>query len=373
MQQSPRNHNVWLRIGVSISVIILTMLTAALTSWLILQAGYKPTKSPQIDGNTRLSDEEVDLAKVVSNVSPGIVSIITANSVSESAEQSAGTGMILSADGYVLTNKHVINNAESVVIITSDGERYSDISLIGVDPLNDVAFLKIKNAKNLPTVALGNSSTIKVGQKVIAIGNSLGQYQNTVTTGIISGKGRPVDAVGDEEADIESLTDLLQTDAAINPGNSGGPLLNSSGQVIGINTAIASDAQNIGFAIPIDAVKGMTKGVLEHGRVEKAYIGVRYVAVTPDVRAKYNLPIKTGAYIGGYSGSIIEKDGPSDKAGLKKGDVIIKVNDKTVGDGGGLSTLVSEFPPGEQITLTVLREKSELKLQLTLGSYKAQH
>ncbi|OYW41732.1 hypothetical protein B7Z28_02225, partial [Candidatus Saccharibacteria bacterium 32-45-3] len=283
----------------------------------------------------------------------------------------AGTGIIISADGYILTNKHVVSEAQTVEVVTSDGTRYKDVAVIGQDPLNDIAFLKIKNAKDLPVAEIGDSGTVRVGQNVITIGNSLGQYHNTVTSGIISGLGRPVIAgSSDLGSRVESLTDLLQTDAAINPGNSGGPLLNMSGQVIGINTAIASDAQSIGFAIPINAAKGLMRGVLANGKIEKAYIGVQYVSITPDVRSQYDLAEKQGAYIrGSANSSAVVSGGPADKAGVKDGDIITKINDKVIGDQGGLGSLVAEYLPGEKIKLTIVRNGKTIQLDLTLGSY----
>ena len=325
------------------------------------------------DGNLRLTDEEIDTSKIVVKVSPSVVSIITTQgSYLTRAQQGAGTGIIISPDGYILTNNHVVNGADSVRIITNDGNQHTDVSIVGRDPLNDIAFLKIKDAKNLPAAELGNSSTVKVGQKVIAIGNSLGRYQNSVTSGIISGKGRPISASSDDrKTKVEELTDLLQTDAAVNLGNSGGPLINLSGQVIGINTATVSDAQSMGFAIPINAAKGMSKSVLQGKGVQKAYIGVRYVAVTPEVRAEYNLPVKSGAYIGGHSGGVVETGGAADAAGIKEGDVITKINNKNVGEDGGLSTLVSEYLPGEKIEVTLVRAGKNITVDLTLAAYKS--
>lgn len=361
----------WLiTIGV-ISLIIVSVVTSAIISWAIFQQ-MKPASSARTvtDGNTKLTEEEIDTARVAEKVSASVVSIITSGKNDED-QISAGTGVIISADGYILTNKHVVENARGFEIVTNAGDKYSDVVMVGADPLNDIAFLKIKDAKNMPTVEFGNSSTVKIGQKVIAIGNSLGQYQNTVTSGIISGKGRPVSAAKDSNAtEVESLVDLLQTDAAINPGNSGGPLINASGQVIGINTAIASDAQNIGFAIPINSVKGMAKSVLAGKGVQKAYVGVKYMSITPEVRAKYSLSSKTGAYVGGL-GEVIEKNSPADKAGIKKGDIITKINDKTIGVDGGLSTLISEHLPGEKVTATILRDNKQLELELTLSAYQS--
>lgn len=329
-----------------------------------------------VDGNKLVSGEEKDISEVVKKVSPSIVSIVTTRDngrgMRSRLQKSAGTGMIISKNGYILTNKHVVKDAEGVEIILSDGTKFSRVKFIGEDPLNDIAFLKIEGVDNLQPVQFGDSGTVRVGQKVIAIGNSLGQYQNTVTSGIISGKGRPLQAAsGDNSRDVEKLTDLLQTDAAINRGNSGGPLLNSSGQVIGINTAIVSDAQSVGFAIPINAAKGLTRSVLESGKVKKSYMGVRYIAITPDIKAEKKLSVNSGALVGAGSDQAIEAGGPADKAGIRQGDIILKVNDKSVGSDGGLGSLIAEFLPGQAVDLTVLRGDKQIKLKLTLGSYEA--
>ena len=351
----------------------------ALGAWITARSYPAATtvQSSGDDGNLVVSADEADTAEIVKKVSPSVVSIVTTKtsgrSYTSQVQQGAGTGVIISRDGYILTNKHVVTGVEEFQIITSDGEQFTDVKLVGSDPLNDIAFLKINNVDDLPPATLGDSGTVRVGQKVVAIGNSLGQYQNTVTSGIISGKGRPISAALDEYGtSVENLTDLLQTDAAINPGNSGGPLLNAAGQVIGINTAIVSDAQSMGFAIPINAAKGLVRGVLEKGEIQKAYVGVNYLAITPEVRAEYNLSAKNGALVGGVkSGSSIAKGGPADKAGIKDGDIITKVNDKTVGEQGGLGSLTSEFLPGETIELTVVRGGTERTIRLTLGAYKA--
>ena len=281
-----------------------------------------------VDGNATITKEEANLADLVKKVSPTVVSIVTTQVSGQGYFQQevegAGTGIVISSDGYIVTNKHVVSGARTVQVVMSDGTRHSDVSVIGADPLNDIAFLKMKGVKDLPVASLGDSGTVRVGQNAIAIGNSLGQYQNTVTSGIISGLGRPVTAASSELGSrVESLTDLLQTDAAINPGNSGGPLINMAGQVIGINTAIAADAQGIGFAIPINAAKGLIRGVIAHGKVEKAYVGVQYVAITPDIRTQYDLSVKQGALVrASGSGSAVVSGSPADKAGVKDGDII---------------------------------------------------
>lgn len=368
--------------------IALTIVGVVVVAWLVVGAGllgawlsstYQASKdgsSSTIDGNKVISADEADLANLVKKVSPSVVSIITTQTQEvgyyRQEYEGAGTGMIISKDGYILTNKHVVSGSRSITIVASDGTIYDQIELVGVDPLNDVAFLKIKNAKDLPTVELGDSGTVRVGQRVFAIGNSLGQYQNTVTSGIISGLGRPISASLDGSGvSVESLTDLLQTDAAINPGNSGGPLINMSGQVIGINTAIVSDAQSIGFSIPINATKGLIRGVLASGTIQKAYIGVQYIEITPDVRAEFDLGVTHGALIHADNASAVVSGSPAEKSGLRNGDIISKVGDKAVGIQGGLSSLIGERSPGDEVELTIIRDSKEMKLKLTLAQYKS--
>lgn len=327
------------------------------------------------DGNQSSTPEEDTIASVVDKVSPSVVSILTKSQgqsyFGSEEQEGAGTGIIVSKDGYVMTNKHVVDGANTVRVVLADGTSYDTVQVLGTDPLNDVAFLKIAGATNLPAAELGDSTSVRVGQKAIAIGNSLGQYQNTVTSGIISGTGRPISAQsGSSSNAVENLTDLLQTDAAINPGNSGGPLLNLGGQVIGINTAIVEDAQGIGFAIPINATKGILKGVLSNGKVQRAYLGVNYIAITPDVAKQYNLSVKKGAYI--YSGndrSAVVSGGPADKAGIKDKDIITKVGNIDVGDKGGVASLVGEYAPGDMIELTMLRDGQPMTVQVTLSAY----
>jgi serine protease Do len=327
------------------------------------------------DGNKIVTQEEENLSSVVSKVSPSVVSIITQSQTTDfylgsSTQEGAGTGFIVSQDGYVMTNKHVINGANTVGIALSDGTTYEDVQVVGVDPLNDVAILKIPNASNLPAAELGDSTSIRVGQNVVAIGNSLGQYQNTVTSGIISGTGRPVSAQAGDA--VETLTDLIQTDAAINPGNSGGPLLNLQGQVIGINTAIAADAQGIGFSIPIGATKGILKGVLAGKGVQRAYLGINYVPITANVAEFYKLSVKKGAYVfNGEGKTAVAEGSPAAKAGIKDKDIITKVGDIEVGDRGSVSSLVAEYAPGDTIKLTLVRDSKTMTVDTTLAAFKS--
>lgn len=324
------------------------------------------------DGNKVVTESEQTISDVVEKAKPSVVSIVTSGSANQMgyAAQAAGTGIVVSKDGYVLTNRHVVAGASTASIAMSDGTTYSNVKIVGTDPLNDLAFLKISGAKNLQPATLGDSKTIRIGQGVVAIGNALGQYQNTVTSGIVSGLGRPVMASADGSGrDAENLSDLIQTDAAINSGNSGGPLLNLQGQVIGINTAVASDAQSIGFAIPVGAAKGILKHLLATGKVERAIVGVQYVSITPEVKSEYKLSVSQGDLVTATSGKAVQANGPAAKAGIREKDIITKVNGVDVGPGRSISTLVGEFKPGDTVTLTILRDGKSRNITLTLGTY----
>lgn len=327
-----------------------------------------------VDGNSA-NFVEGSIADVVSKVSPSVVSIVTETKTQSYFGQSysssaAGTGIVVTADGYILTNKHVIDGATKVSVITSDGKTYKDVKIVTIDPLNDVAYLKVADVTDLKPATLGNSKTLSAGQQVIAIGNALGEYQNTVTSGIISGIGRSVTASDSTGRNSETLTNMIQTDAAINSGNSGGPLVNAAGEVIGINTATSASADNIGFAIPISGVKGMLAQLIETGEAKRAYIGVYSVEINATVANTYNLPVTTGAYLyNSQSYSAIIKDGPAEKAGLKDKDVITAVGGVKIGAAGSLFSLIGEYKPGDTVQLTVLRSGDEIAVNITLGAY----
>ena len=327
------------------------------------------------DGNSA-NFVEGSIAEIADKVSASVVSIVTSTKTRNFFGQdyesaAAGTGIIVTNDGYVLTNKHVINGATSINVVLDDGTTYENVDLVATDPLNDVAFLKIKDASNLTPATLGDSKTLTVGQQVMAIGNALGQYQNTVTVGVVSGLGRSVTASDGSGYNTETLSDMIQTDAAINSGNSGGPLVNAAGEVIGINTATSTSAENMGFAIPISSVKGMLAQLIETGKAERTYLGVYAAEITPEVAKAYNLPVNAGAYL--YSSSTytaIVKDSPAAKAGLKDKDIITKVNGVEVGKAGTLTDLIGEYKPGDTVQLTVIREGNETAVNVTLEGYK---
>lgn len=327
------------------------------------------------DGNSA-QFEDTTIASVVDKVAPAVVSILTETEVrgyfgQRQTSEGAGTGMIVSADGYVITNNHVIDGADTVAVVTDSGDTYEDVEVVGIDPLNDVAYLKIPGVDNLPTVTLGDSKTISTGQPVLAIGNALGVYQNSITQGIVSGTGRTITAADASGQGAETLSDMIQTDAAINPGNSGGPLVNAAGEVVGINTAVSTDAQGLGFAIPISSTKGMLKSITGQGKAERAYLGVSYLAITADVAKEFELSVTQGAYVYSGSGDPVISGGPADEAGVESKDVILKVNGVAVGARGSILSLVGEYMPGEKIQLTVWRDGKEILIDLTLGAYPA--
>lgn len=316
------------------------------------------------------------IANVAEEASPSVVSIVTRQQsrVDSSyfgsrtrTSQAAGTGVIIDSSGLVLTNKHVVPEGTSTVsIVTSDGTRYEEVEVVGRDPLNDLAILNVRNPKDFKPAQLADSDSVRVGQKVIAIGNALGQFQNTVTSGIISGIGRPVTAGDESGANTEQLSNLFQTDAAINSGNSGGPLLNFNGEVIGINTAVAAGAQSIGFAIPINEAKGIIDSVKTTGKLVRPYIGVQYIMLNADVAEELDTSEKSGALISTDEGSVVAGS-PAEKAGLKGGDVITKVNNITLNEALSLASAVGRFKVGDTVELTVIRDGKEQKIKVTLA------
>jgi serine protease Do len=309
----------------------------------------------------------IDLVK---KVGPSVVSINTSTTVQSyfgaQEQQGAGTGVIVTSDGIILTNKHVVEGASTVTVTNTEGEQYEG-KILAIDSANDIAFVKV-DATDLPAADLGDSDKVDVGQRAIAIGNALGEYSNTVTTGVISGKQRPVQA-SDGQGRTETLTNLFQTDAAINPGNSGGPLLNIDAQVIGINTAVASgnNAQNIGFAIPINQIKSALESVKTRGIIVRPYIGVRYVMLTESFAERNQLPVKEGALLRGDDQTLAVIVGsPAAKAGLREGDIITKVNNVDVTRDNPLQSVIVGFSPGNVVSITYWRDGREQKVDVKL-------
>lgn len=283
-----------------------------------------------------------------------------------------GSGFIVTEDGLMLTNRHVVEDPEAdYTVVMNDGREFPAL-VISRDPLNDIAVVRIvaedrTELRDLPTVELGESEALQVGQRVVAIGNALAEYENTVTTGVISAKGRKITAGSINSA--ENLINLLQTDAAINPGNSGGPLVNLQGQVIGINTAVASGAEGIGFAIPIDDVKSIFESVKEYGRIVRPFLGVRYMMLNESKAKELQLDVKGGALLVGNESEgefAVVPASPADEAGLQMKDVILEVDGNTVDLESPLQQLIAKKAPGDAVELKVWRSGKQFEVTVKL-------
>ena len=290
----------------------------------------------------------------------------------EMVKVGGGSGFVVHPDGLVLTNKHVVFDADAeYTVITTDLKEYSG-KVISRDPINDIAVLKI-NAKGLPAVRLGNSSKLELGQTVIAIGNALGLFSNTVSKGIISGLSRKISASLGTGGQMEHLRGVLQTDVAINQGNSGGPLIDLDGEVVGINTAIIYGAQNIGFSIPINWAKQDLEDIIKHGRIIKPFIGLQYVMLNSELKGKYSLPVDYGALVvrDHIPNSVaVVPESPADKAGVKENDVITDINGEKLTEEKDLQDMIQKCAVGDNIELTVLRKNETLNLKTKLVERK---
>jgi len=278
-------------------------------------------------------------------------------------EQDIGSGFIIDASGLIVTNKHVVQDTTATYkVITKDDKTY-DVEKIYRDPTNDLAILKI-TATGLTPATMGDSSNLKVGQFVIAIGTALGEFRHTVTTGVVSGLGRGIDAGSPFAGSVERLDNVIQTDAAINPGNSGGPLLSSIGQVIGVNTAVSSQGQNIGFAIPINVIKDAIENFNKTGQFNRPYMGVRYRMIDLKMALQYEVP--QGAYI-----QEIITGSPADKAGLQTGDIITKMDDQKLGtEESAFAKAISTKKIGDSVKVEVWRDGSSKTFQVKLEEAK---
>ncbi len=280
----------------------------------------------------------------------------------------AGTGFIITSDGLIVTNKHVVNtDGAKYTVILASGEEY-EAKVLDSDPYNDIALIKIE-AKDLPIVTLGDSDALKIGQTVIAIGNTLGEYTNTVTRGIVSGLSRTITA-GDAQGQSETLENIIQTDAAINFGNSGGPLINLAGQVIGVNTAISQEGQLVGFAIPINQAKKAIESVKQNGEIIRPYLGVRYLLINEQIAETNNLSVDYGALIvrGSSAAELAVIPGsPADKAGLVENDIILEINGETITQDRSLARELQKYNPGDTVTMKVLHDDQEKEVSATLA------
>ena len=284
----------------------------------------------------------------------------------------AGTGFIVSENGLIITNKHVIEDDKAVYsILTNEGEAY-DVEILSKNPVQDIAILKIKNTenKNFEALRLGDSSSLKLGQSTIAIGNALGEFQNSVSVGVVSGLQRNVLAQGN--GTFENLEDIIQTDAAINRGNSGGPLLNLRGEVIGINTAVSMGGENIGFAIPINKAKRDLEQVLNQGRIAYPFVGIRYIIIDEEYASDQDLSVNYGALIvkskKGETSSVIPNS-PAEKAGLREGDIVLELDGQKISKNNTLTKIIQNYFPEDKVTLKFLRNEQEFSTVITLGDW----
>jgi serine protease Do len=318
--------------------------------------------SVEIRTSQKILTQEEAVVAVVDAASPAVVSVIQETTVYDlfsgpiSQQQGIGTGFIIAADGIILTNRHVVSDKSATyTVVTTAGEEYA-AQEIHRDFVYDLAIIKI-TASGLPVLTLGDSDTVRVGQTAVAIGNALGRFSNTVTTGVISGVGRGIEASSGSQSTY--MEDIIQTDAALNPGNSGGPLLNLSAEVVGINVAIAASSDNIGFSIPINIAKPVVVGFKEYGRIIRPFLGVTYYVITEDLAALRDLP--QGAFI-----QAVAADSGADEAGVEAGDIITAIDGQQISGQTTLAAIVVSHEVGDTVTLSINRDGEELTLEATL-------
>ncbi|MFH0927885.1 MAG: trypsin-like peptidase domain-containing protein [bacterium] len=292
-----------------------------------------------------------------------------ANAPKEKKEIGGGSGFIVKSDGLIITNRHVVSDeAASYTVLTSDGKKY-DAKVLAIDPVVDVAVLKIE-AEGLPTLSFGDSDAMRIGQTVIAIGNALSEFQNSVTKGVVSGLNRRVVAASQGVSEI--IEEAIQTDAAINPGNSGGPLLDLGGRVVGMNTAIEGSGQLIGFAIPSNIIDRIVQSVEKNGKIVRPWLGVRYILLDQRPDLSKVMGVNEGALVisGGQSDQpAVVAGSPAEKAGIKERDIITKVDGQAITKEKSLSSLISKKNPEDQVVLTIQRSGQEVAVNLTLGVF----
>jgi S1-C subfamily serine protease len=319
-----------------------------------------------IETKKEVVDEESVVTKVVDKANLSVVTVSIDKNVSDvfnnnqqNVERDIGTGFVISKDGLIVTNKHVVVDTQAKYKVVIGKDEVVEVINIYRDPINDLAILKV-NKMDLTPVDLGDSDKLKVGQTVIAIGTALGEFRSTVTKGVISGLGRGITA-GSVETGAEKLDDVIQVDAAINPGNSGGPLFNSSGEVIGVNVAVSQNGQSIGFALPINLIKTSVDNFRNTGEFDRPYLGVAYKIISKEVASANKISV--GAYI-----QTVGKDSPAEKAGLKVGDIITEIDGQKITDGQDLSVakIVNQKKIGDVLKIKYVRNGEEGETNVTL-------
>lgn len=336
--------------------------------------------------SSRYLPQESQVVDIVERTNPAVVSIVVTKDVpiyerrfqrfgpfrvpelreqgTREREIGSGSGFFVSGDGMVVTNKHVVSQADaSYTVVTKNGEKFA-ADVIARDDIVDIAVLKVTdNVENIPYLKFGDSDSLKLGQTVVAIGNALAEFRNTVSVGVISGLSRSIVAGSGISGQQELLEGVIQTDAAINPGNSGGPLLDLSGNVIGVNVAVAQGSENIGFALPSNMVDHIVQSVKEHGEILRPYLGVRYIPVNSHIREENNLSVDYGAYLHGEGA--VAPESPADEAGLQQGDVIISIDGISLREQSLVSAIRAQ-KIGEEITVTFVRDGEERRVTVTL-------
>lgn len=327
--------------------------------------------SQQLVVNT--TEVETTITKAVSKVGPAVVTVLAVTPgqmtfFGESSEQtSSGSGVFISEQGYILTNNHVVEGARSLQVILADGTQ-QPAKVVGTDIYADLAVLKMEG--RVPSFAiLGNSDVLKPGETVIAIGSPLGDFKNTVTTGVVSATGRSIDSGNGYQ-----IEGLIQTDAAINQGNSGGPLVNLAGELIGINTLVVRGsgyggavAEGLGFAIPVNTARAVAEQIIQKGYFSRPYLGIRWQSVTPDIAARYNLPVEWGIYV-----TYVADNSPASQAGIEQGDIIVRMGDVSIDETHSFMNALFVHKPGDLVAVEAVRQGEKINMQVTLGEAKAQ-
>jgi len=339
--------------------------------------------------------EKPQIVKTIKKVLPGVVSITISKYLTifenpfapdplgfeelfavpkgkKKVKVGGGSGFIVDKSGIILTNRHVVIDPKAEYVVVLNDKRKFKAKVLARDQINDIAIIKI-NEKNLPTLKLGNSSNLELGQTAIAIGNTLGNFENTVSVGVVSGLSREIKAIDAFEQKTQSLKGLIQTDAAINPGNSGGSLINIEGKVIGINCAMVFGAENVGFAIPVNAAKKDLDDLRKYGKIRQPFLGLRYIPINKKLQQEYNLPVNCGALVISEEipgGEAVVSGGPAEKAGIREADIILKVQNKKVDLKNPLQDILQEFKVGDEIKLNILRSNQEILLKVALADKK---
>jgi len=335
-------------------------------------AAQVTTTDTPVEQNVRVNEQSA-VTDAATKVSPAVVTITSSEAPDDFStlpQTGVGSGIIYDDAGWILTNRHVVCGAESLSVKLLDGRPF-DATVYGIDTLTDLAIVKI-DGRNLPVAELGDSNGLRPGQMAIAIGSPLGTFTNSVTAGVVSAMGREI-TVDDSctEGEVRSLNGLIQTDAAINPGNSGGALLDSTGRVIGVNTAVAGDAQGIGFAIPINIAKPIMRQAIDGEELARPWMGLYYKAIDPVLQAARDLPIDYGVLVLVPQGSTepaVISGSPADEAGLREDDIITAIDGERIDTAQGLDQILTQYAPGDELSLDVLREGETLELAIELGT-----